>query len=137
MLCDTNSKHLERRRHQESRTGDTRQLRVRKPYCSGCIKVAMVICQQILSIFGADDFFALVPRSGFGAANFAGFARSCLVLLRLHCNGCIKLPRCCGCLRNAFVLSSCVANRIGVAASRSDQKFFCVKRCSVTQNFCV
>ena len=54
----------------------------RKSYWSGCIKAAKVICQQIFAIFALaifilkvllksvskSSFFALAPRSGFGAA---------------------------------------------------------------------
>ena len=77
-----------------------------KSYCSGCIQAAIVICQQILAIFGASNFpfkfllksaskssfVALASRSGFGAD---AIARSSIVF----CN-------------------SVSADRIVVAASR-------------------
>ena len=65
----------------------------RKSYWNGCIKAAIAICQQILSLlalvifplkipfkkyFKIVFFFAVASRSGFGAAISELFARSLL-----------------------------------------------------------
>ena len=58
----------------------------RKSYWSGCIKAAILICQQIFSILALVIFLfklllksASKSRSGFGAAIFDGVARSSIV----------------------------------------------------------
>ena len=70
-----------------------------KSYWGGCIKAAIVICQQIFPIwalviflltfllksaskFKIVFFLALVPRSGFGAALFHAVARSSVVFCK-------------------------------------------------------
>ena len=52
-------------------------------------------------------FFALASRSGFGATISDAVARSSIVffelsLCRSHCNGCVKVASCCGCIRNTI-----------------------------------
>ena len=68
-------------------------------------------------------FFALASRSGFGAT----ISRPLRVVLcvlqfslcRSHCNGCVKVASCCGCIGNTIVFCSWdLVNRIGVAAWR-------------------
>ena len=57
-------------------------------------------------------FFALASRSGFGATISDAVARSSIVfcsLCRSHCNGCVKVASCCGCIRNSIVFCSWIS----------------------------
>ena len=95
----------------------------RKLYWNGCIKSARVICQRIFPILALKIFllklflksvskssFLLASRSGFGAAISSAVARSSIFLqlsvCRSHCNGCVKVAWCYGCVRNTIVFCS-------------------------------
>ena len=98
---------------------------IRKSYWGGWIKVAMVSSQQILLSIGADHFPLKIPlkkcfkivffRSSaeiqFWSCNFCCHGASFYGVLKLSvcrspCKGCMKVPRCCGCLRNSIVFCS-------------------------------
>ena len=58
-------------------------------------------------------FSALASRSGFGAAIFDTVARSSIVFCNsvsadriVVSSGCVKVARCCGCMRNTIVFRS-------------------------------
>ena len=96
----------------------------RKSYWNGCIKAAIVICEQIFTILAliifllkillksaskSFVFFALASRSGFGAAISDTFARSSIVVCNsvsadgiVVSSSCVKVARCCGCMRNTY-----------------------------------
>ena len=98
---------------------------LRKSYWSGCMKAATVICQQIFSILALVIFLLKILLK---SATKSSFFRSgveipvlelqfptplCVVLLclqlglcRSHCNGCVKVASCCGCIRNTIVFCS-------------------------------
>ena len=87
----------------------------------------MVLWQQILFHFGADDLMILLLNFLVKSASFnivvfplgrrdpvleLQFAQPCVILLcfatqsrQIEWNGCVKV-RCCGCVRNIFVFPS-------------------------------
>ena len=80
----------------------------RKSYWSGCIKAAILICQQIFS-FGANDFpFKNHFKNCFKIIFFSLWRRDPVVvsLCRSHCNGCVKVAWHRGCMRNTIVFCS-------------------------------
>ena len=97
----------------------------RKSYWNGCIKAAKVNCQQIFSILALIIFllkFLLKSASKSSFCRFGveirfwscNFRHRCgqfycvlqLSLCRSHCSGCVKVARCCGCMRNTIVFCS-------------------------------
>ena len=102
---------------------------LRKSYWSGCMKAATVICQQIFSILALVIFLLKIL---FKSASKSSFFRSGVeihpvlelqfptplrvVLLcfatqscRSHCNGCVKVASCCGCIGNTIVFCSWIS----------------------------
>ena len=97
----------------------------RKSYWSGCIQAAIAICQQILSILALVMFLLEILLKSASKSSFScfgveirlwscNFRRRCgqfycvlqLSLCRSHCSGCVKVARCCGCMRNTIVFCS-------------------------------
>ena len=97
----------------------------RKSYWSGCMKAATVICQQIFSILALVIFLLKIPLKSASKSSFfrsgveirfwsCNFRPSCayfycvlqLSLCRSHCNGCVKVASCPGCMRNTIVFCS-------------------------------
>ena len=102
---------------------------LRKSYWSGCMKAATVICQRIFSILALVIFllkilFKSASKSSFFRSGveihpvlelqFPTPLRSSIVFCnsvsaefcRSHCNGCVKVASCCGCIRNTSVFCS-------------------------------
>ena len=97
----------------------------RKSYWSGCIQAAIAICQQIFSILALVMFLLEILLKSASKSSFScfgveirlwscNFRRRCgqfycvlqLSLCRSHCSGCVKVARCCGCMRNTIVFCS-------------------------------
>ena len=98
---------------------------LRKSYWSGCMKAATVICQQIFSILALVIFLLRIFLKSASKSSFFrsgveirfwsyNFRRRCawfscvlqLSLCRSHCNGCVKVASCCGCIRHTIVFCS-------------------------------
>ena len=98
----------------------------RKSYWSGCIKAAKVICQQIFSILALIIFLLKFLLKNASKSSFCRFGVEihpvlelqfptpftyfyCVLQLsncRSHWNGCVKVARCSGCMRNTIVFCS-------------------------------
>ena len=95
---------------------------LRKSYWSGCMKAATLICQQIFSILALVIFLLKILLKSVSKSSFFrsgveirfwsyNFRRRCayfycvlqLSLCRSHCNGCVKVAWCRGCMRNTIV----------------------------------
>ena len=98
---------------------------LRKSYWSGCMKAATVICQQIFSILAPVIFFLKILLKSASKSSFfrfgveirfwsCNFRPSCayfycvsqLSLCRSHCDVCVKVAWCRGCMRNTIVFCS-------------------------------
>ena len=82
---------------------------LRKSYWSGCMKAATVISQQIFSILGLVIFLLkILLKSASKSSVFFFVVLLCLQLslCRSHCNGCVKVASCHGCMRNTIVFCS-------------------------------
>ena len=101
---------------------------LRKSYWSGCMKAATVICQQIFSILALVIFLLKIFLKSASKSSFFrsgveirfwsyNFRRRCaqfycvlqLSLCRSHCNSCVKVASCCGCIRNTIVFCSWIS----------------------------
>ena len=82
----------------------------RKSYWSGCIKAAILICQQIFSILARIIFLLYKNhfKNCFEIVFFSLWRRDPVVasLCRSHCNGCVKVAWHGGCMRNTIVFCS-------------------------------
>ena len=111
----------------------------RKSYWSRCMKAATLDLLANFLHFGACDFPSKNPfKKCFKIVFFSLWRRDpilelqfptplrvliyCVLqlsLCRSHCNGCVKVAACCGCIRLTIVFCSwTLVNRIGVAAWR-------------------
>ena len=101
---------------------------LRKSYWSGCMKAATVICQQIFFILALVNFLLKILLTSASKSSFFrsgveirfwsyNFRRRCayfycvlqLSLCRSHCNGCVKVASCCGCIGNTIVFCSWIS----------------------------
>ena len=100
---------------------------LRKLYWSGCLKAATVICQQDCSLLAPAIFFLKILKKCFKIVFFrfgveirfwsCNFRPSCayfycvlqLSLCRSHCDGCVKVAWCRGCMRNTIVFCSWIS----------------------------
>ena len=97
----------------------------RKSYWNGCIMAAKVNCQQIFSILALVIFLLKILLKSASKSSFfcfgvdirfwsCNFRHRCgqffcvfqLNLCRSHCSRCVKVARCCGCMRNTMVFCS-------------------------------
>ena len=93
------------------------------------MKGATVICQQIFSILALVIFLLKIRLKSASKSSFFrsgveirfwsyNFRRRCaqfycvlqLSLCRSHCNGCVKVASCCGCMRNTIVFCSWISS---------------------------